>query len=92
MLIISFSKPEILLNRKMKEKANDEQKAILVKNIRKIYCISIVIIETGAMSRYASSDWTILILVALIVESILLFKYSIPAIKENRKIINELKR
>ena len=33
MLIVSLAKPDILLSKKMKEKATDEQKNILTKNL-----------------------------------------------------------
>ena len=36
MLIVSISKPDILLAKKIKEMANDEQKIIRTKNLRKI--------------------------------------------------------
>jgi hypothetical protein len=91
MLIISLSKPDILLNKKMKEGASDEQKIILTRNFRKIFGIGIAIFETGALSRYLSGGWSILILAMIVVELILFFKYVVPAIKENKKINNEIK-
>ncbi len=35
MIIVSLAKPDILLSKKMKEKANEEQKNILTKNYYK---------------------------------------------------------
>lgn len=51
MLIISLFKPDILLAKKLKEKANDEQKVILTKNLRKI-CAIIVASLGGGYSTY----------------------------------------
>ena len=52
MLIVSLSKPDILLAKKVKEKANEEQKNIMVKNLRKIYAIMVGLFESMALMRY----------------------------------------
>ena len=86
MLIVSLSKPDILLSKKIKEKANDEQKNILTKNLRKIYAIMIALIESAALIRYTKVVGTVLEIVFII----LFFVISLPAIKENLKITKEL--
>ena len=86
MLIVSLSKPDILLSKKMKERANDEQKIILTKNLRKIYAITVALFESTALMRYTE----ILVAILAIVCIILFFVISLPAIKENSKIKKEL--
>ncbi len=86
MLIISLFKPDILLSKKVKEKANDEQKIILTKNIRKSYAIMVALLESLALMRYNETIGIIL----GIVFAILAFKISLPANKENSKIMKEL--
>ena len=86
MLIVSFSKPDVLLTKKMKEAANDEQKAILTKNFRKIYAVFIGLIESLSLIRYFAMVGIVLSVVCLV----LVFVISIPAIKENNKIVKEL--
>lgn len=86
MLIVSLAKPDILLSKKMKEKANEEQKAILTKNIRKIYAIMVALFESVALMRYTEVIGIILTIVFII----LFFVISLPAIKENSKITKEL--
>lgn len=86
MLIISVSKPDILLSKKVKEKANDEQKNILAKNLRKTYGITIALLESAAIMRYSDIIGAILAVVFII----LFFVVSIPAIKENSRITKEL--
>lgn len=87
MLIISLSKPDILLSKKIKEKANDEQKTILTKNLRKIYGIMVATFESLALMRYNELVGIILAIVFII----LFFTLSLPAIKENSRITKELK-
>ncbi len=86
MLIVSLAKPDILLSKKMKERANDEQKVVLTKNLRKIYAIMVAVFESAALMRYTE----ILGIILSIVFIILFFAISLPAIKENSKIIKEL--
>ena len=86
MLILSLSKPDILLSKKMKEKASNEQKSILTKNLRKIYAIMVATFESLALMRY--NEFVGIILVIIFV--ILFFVVSLPAIKENSKITKEL--
>ena len=86
MLIVSLSKPDILLSKKMKERANDEQKIILTKNLRKRYAITVSLFESTALMRYTEILGAILAIVCII----LFFVISLPAIKENSKIKKEL--
>ncbi len=90
LLIISISKPDILLSKKLKEKANDEQKNILARNFRKSYAILIAFFETFALTRYFEGFLDIVLYIFIIVEIILFFTISLPAIKENKKIVKEL--
>ena len=85
-LIISIAKPDILLAKKVKEKASDEQKQILVKNYRKIYAIIIALFESLAIMRYS----TIIGFVLVIIFFILFFTISWPATKQNKQILKEL--
>lgn len=85
-LIISLAKPDILLAKKVKEKASDEQKQILVKNLRKIYAILIALFESLAIMRYS----TIVGAVLLVILIVLFFTISWPATKQNRQILKEL--
>ena len=71
---------------KFKEKANEEQKNILTKNLRKIYAIMVALFESLALMRYKETVGIILV----IVFPILFFVISVPAIKENSKITKEL--
>ena len=86
MLIMSLFKPDILLSKKIKEVANEEQKMILIKNSRKIYVIMIALFESLAIMRYTEVVGGILTIVFII----LFFIISIPAVKENSKIRKEL--
>lgn len=85
-IIVSLAKPDILLSKKMKEKANEEQKNILTKNLRKIYAIMVALFESLALMRYKETVGIILTIVFFI----LFFVISVPAIKENSKITKEL--
>ena len=85
-IIVSLAIPDILLSKKMKEKANEEQKNILTKNLRKIYAIMVALFESLALMRYKETVRIILTIVFLI----LFFVISVPAIKENSKITKEL--
>lgn len=87
MLIVSLFKPNVLLSKKMKEKATDEQKNVLTKNLRKIYAIMVATFESLALMRYTEVVGIILSVVFII----LFFTISLPAIKENSKITKELK-
>lgn len=88
MLIVSLFKPDVLLSKKMKERATDEQKKILTKNLRKIYAILVVTFESAALRRYTETEFVGTIV--LIVFLILFFVIALPAIKENLKITKEL--
>ena len=88
MLIVSLSKPDILLSKKVRENANDEQKVKLTKNLRKIYGITIGLLESSALMRYSQGIGAVLSIVFLI----LFFKISLPAIKENSNINKELNK
>lgn len=85
-LIISIAKPDILLAKKVKEKASDQQKQILVKNYRKIYAIIIALFESLAIMRYS----TIIGFVLVIIFFILFFTISWPATKQNKQILKDL--
>lgn len=85
-LIISLAKPDILLAKKVKEKASDEQKQTLVNNYRKIYAILIALFESLAIMRYS----TIIGFVLVIIFFILFFTISWPATKQNKQIIKDL--
>ena len=87
LLIVSLAKPDILLSKKIKEKANDEQKTILTKNLRKIYAIIVLAFESIAIMRYNQGVGLILVIIFFV----LFFVISLPATKENSKIIKELK-
>ena len=70
----------------MKEKANEEQKNILTKNLRKIYSVIVALFESLALMRYTEIVGIILAIVFIILFIII----SVPAIKENSKITKEL--
>lgn len=91
LLIISISKPDILLSKKVRDKANEEQKAILAKNIRKTYGFLIALIETTALCRYVDEELIIVLLIIAIILLVLFFIFALPGIKENRKILKDLK-
>lgn len=86
MIIVSLAKPDVLLSKKMKEKANEEQKNILTKNLRKIYSVIVALFESLALMRYTEIVGIILAIVFIILFIII----SVPAIKENSKITKEL--
>lgn len=86
-LIIGIFKPDVLLAKQIKEKASEEQKTILTKNVRKISASIVATFESLALMRYTEFLGAILALVCII----LLFPLSLPAIKENFKIAKELK-
>lgn len=90
MLIISLFKPDVLLSKKVKQRASDEQKSTLAKNLRKTYGILIAVFESMALRRYVNEDFEILLLIVTIVLLILFFIFAIPAIKENSRITKEL--
>lgn len=91
LLIVSISKPDILLSKKVKERANEEQKNLLAKNIRKVYGILIAVIETMAIRRFVNEDFSIILLIISIILLVLFFILAIPGIRENRKILKDLK-
>ena len=86
MLIVSLSKPEVLLSKKIKEKANEEQKNMLAKNLRKQYATLIGLIESASLMRYNETIGAILAIICII----LFFKVFLPAKKENDAILKEL--
>lgn len=91
LLIISISKPDVLLAKKVREKASEEQKSVLVKNLRKIYGIFIAAVETGALCRYVEGGFLIALIAAEIAIIVLFFIFALPGIKQNRQILKELK-
>lgn len=86
LIIVSLSKPDILLSKDMKEKANEEQKKQLASNYRKLYSIVVASIESVALLRYNM----ILGAVCIIISFILLFAVAFPAKKKNKVILQEL--
>ncbi len=86
MIIISLAKPEILLSKDMKEKANEEQKKQLASNYRKLYSIVVASLESAALLRYNM----IVGLVCIVISLILLFAIAIPAKNKNKVILQEL--
>ncbi len=86
-ILISLFKPQVLLAKKVKEKTNDEQRVILANNLRKIYSIMIATLEALVIMRYNEIIGMILIVIFLV----LFFAISLPAAKENSKIIKELR-
>lgn len=92
-LIISLFKPEILLSKKMKEKANEEQKKVLTKNLRKIFAIVIVPISFDPIEKLGiMRDTSFLGLILAIVFFVLVFAVALPAIQENNRIVKEIKK
>ena len=85
-LLISLAKPDILLANKVKEKANDEQKDRMLKNNRKIFGILIATFEGAAISRY----FPIIGIIISVILIVLLVTISLPAARENSKIMKEL--
>lgn len=86
MLIVSLFKPDVLLSKKMKEKANEEQKTVLINNLRKQYFVIVGLLESASLIRYFESIGIILAIVFLV----LFFKVALPCIKETNKIAKEL--
>lgn len=86
MLIVSLAKPDFLLAKKMKEKANEEQKAILVKNLRKIYALLVALLESVALMNYTIIIGGILAVIFLVLFCVI----AIPAVKANSKIVKEV--
>lgn len=92
-LIIGLFKPEILLSKKMKEKANEEQKKVLTKNLRKIFAIVIVPISIDPIEKLGDMMYTnFLGLILAIVFFVLVFAVALPAIQENNRIVKEIKK
>lgn len=91
LLIISISKPDVLLAKKVKESTTEEQKNTLAKNFRKIYGLLIATIECTALQRYIDSDFSFIFLLVSLVLLVLFFVFAIPAIKENREIVKNIK-
>lgn len=86
MLIVSLFKPEVLLSKKMKEKANEEQKIVLTNNLRKQYFVVVGLLESASLIRYFETIGIILAIVFIV----LFFKVALPAIKETSEITKEL--
>ena len=86
LLIISLAKPDVLLSKKMKEYANESEKVILIKNLRKLYAIFIGLLETGVLLHSNQLIGGILAIIVII----LTFVFALPAKKENAKIIKEI--
>lgn len=93
MLIISLVKPESILSKKIKERANDEQKAILANNTRKIFPFVFVGFEltVGSLSRIISISETVKIIL-MIIWLICVFVIIWPIAKESSKIRKELNK
>ncbi len=87
LILVSLAKPDILLAKKVKEKASEEQQLTMAKNLRKIYAILVGLIESIALMRYSIIPGLVLTIAFLV----LFFIFSVPAIKENSKIMKELK-
>ena len=85
-LIASLFKPDVLLSKKMREQASDEQKAVLVKNLRKIYALLVASLESLGIIRYSQKVGVTLAVIFIA----LFFIFAIPAIKENSKIKKEI--
>lgn len=86
LLLVSLVKPDVLLSKKVKDKATEEQKAFLAKNYRKVYGLLIATIESLALSMYIGPVGCILALVC----AVLFFVIAWPASKENRKLVKEI--
>ena len=89
LLIISLAKPDILLSKKIKDKATEEQQQILIKNSRKLYGTIIFLIEAGSLNTIEEIP-DMLILILEIIAIILFFYLGWPARKEISKINKEL--
>ena len=86
MLIVSLFKPDVLLSKKMKEKANEEQKIVLTNNLRKQYFVIVGLLESASLIRHFGTVGRIIGIVFLV----LFFTVCLPAIKETNKIAKEL--
>ena len=86
LLIVSLAKPGILLSKRVKERANDAQQAILAKDMRKIWAIAIGLFESVALMRYTTVVGGILAIICIL----LFVLIALPAIKETSKIMHEL--
>lgn len=89
--IISLFKPDLLLGKKIREKVNEEQKEILIKNQRKIYCILAATFESLALSNIEYEMAKVIGTILTIIFGVLLFVVVGPAMKESSKIMKELK-
>lgn len=87
-LIVSWFKPEVLLSKKMKEKATEEEQKILVSNYKKYISCFILFLESYSIENNYSAG---IGLILIIISFILLLKFGWPAIKENSKIVKEIK-
>lgn len=74
-------------NKKIIEKASEEQRNALIKDTRKIWSCSIGIFESFALMRYIGDIGIVLVVVILILFGI----FAVPAAIENSKILKELK-
>lgn len=86
LLIISIFKPDILLSRKAKERATEEQKKQLIKNIRLVYGLTVAMIESLAIIRYSALIGGVLSLIFIV----LFFALALPGAIKNSKIMKEL--
>ena len=93
MLIISISKPDVLLSKKIKVKASEEQNRILAKDLRKIYGFLIVaFVILRLITEYIDGiGGLICILIYVIIFLVLIFKILLPAKKEYSEITKGLK-
>ncbi len=89
-IIISYSKPELLISKKIKENATDEEKNIVSKNLRNIYITIILLIEGSSLISRTSGILQILGFVFAVIGIVCIVKF-IPKFKENKEILNKYK-
>jgi len=89
LLIVSISKPDIFLSAKNKAKLSEEEIKKYANNSRKIYSIIIILFESTSLITYGSEILSIIGIIAAIVSIILFFKLSLPAIKENKAMLEK---
>ena len=86
MLILILIKPDILISKKIKSLANDEQLKELITNLKKTYSIGCATIIGILLFDFS----TILSLIIVIPMLILLFTVGLPASKKASNILKEL--
>lgn len=88
-VIISLFKPDILLSKKMKEQASNEQKKIYTNNLRIILIFPMLLSVFSILYGYRSTETIGMVL--MIISIVLFFIAGLPKAKECLKIKNELK-